>query len=200
MIKNIIFDVGDTLISFRYRDYMRDLGFSDETVEFLVQNMIFTDFWEDMDAGKKDVDEACDFFCKKYPDLKNEIESFWEHIEDIVAEFDFAKPLIMSMKEKGYKVFLLSNYPAQLAELHWPKLSFLPEMDGYIISAKVGIIKPDEKIYRMLMDRYRLHAEECVFIDDNPNNIEAANKLGITGILFTGYEDLKKELDKLGTG
>ena len=198
MIKNVIFDVGDTLIDFRHQEYMHDLGFSEDTIKFLTDNMIFTDFWEQMDRGEKNVDEACDHFCSLYPELKKEIEMFWADTQDIVAEFDFAKPLIMSMKEKGYKVFLLSNYPAQLAELHWPKLSFLPEMDGYIISAKVGIIKPDEKIYRMLMDRYRLHAEECVFIDDNPNNIEAANKLGITGILFTGYEDLKKELDKLG--
>lgn len=197
MYKNIIFDVGDTLISFRYRGYMHDLGFSDETVEFLVDNMIFTDFWEDMDAGKKDMDEACAFFCEKYPDLKNEITAFWTNIEDIVSEYDFAYPLIMSMKEKGYKVYLLSNYPAKLADMHWPKFSFLKEMDGYIISARVGLTKPGEKIFHMLMDRYRMHAEECVFIDDNKDNIDTANRLGITGILFTGYEDLKKELERL---
>ncbi len=197
MIKNVIFDVGDTLIDFRHQDYMRDLGFSEETIRFLTDNMIFTDFWEELDAGKKDMDEACDHFCDLYPDLKKEIKAFWENIEDIVSEFDFSHDLVMSMKEKGYKVFLLSNYPRKLAEIHWPKLSFFPEMDGYIISAKVGIIKPDEKIYRILMDRYRMHPEECVFIDDNPDNINAAKKLGITAILFTGYDDLKKELDRL---
>ncbi len=155
MIKTVIFDVGYTLIDFRHQDYMRDLGFSKETIEFLTNNMIFTDFWEDMDAGRKDMDEACAFFCEKYPDLKNEITAFWTNIEAIVSEYDFAYPLVMEMKEKGYKVFLLSNYPAKLADIHWPKFSFLKEMDGYIISARVGLTKPVEKIFHILMDRYR---------------------------------------------
>ena len=89
-IKNVIFDVGDVLVSFRYRDYMSDLGFPEETVEFLKDNMIFTDFWEGMDLGVRDVADAEDHFSGKYPDLKNEIHEFWTHIENIVAEFDYA--------------------------------------------------------------------------------------------------------------
>ena len=197
MFKNIIFDVGDTLISFGYRPYMHNLGFDDATVDFLTDNMIFTDFWKELDAGKRNVSEACAYFCEKYPDLKNEISLFWENIADIVSEYDFSYPLIMSLKEKGYKVFLLSNYPEELAKVHWTKFSFFKEMDGYIISAKVGMIKPDERIYRILMDRYRMHPEECIFVDDNPDNIEAAKKLGITAIQFTGYENLQKEFEKL---
>ena len=68
--KNVIFDVGDVLISFRYRDYMRDLGFPEETIEFLKDNMIFTDFWVRMDRGDEDVDDACEYFCGLYPELK----------------------------------------------------------------------------------------------------------------------------------
>ena len=163
--KNIIFDVGDVLVNFRYREYMQDLGFSEETIEFLKDNMIFTDFWEEMDCGKKDMDDACEHFCNLYPELKDEITTFWERIEPIVAEYDYAKPLVMMMKEKGYKVFLLSNYPYKLADLHWPQFSFLPEMDGYLISAKAKLMKPDPAFFRMLMDRYRLKAEEC---EDRP--------------------------------
>ena len=192
--KNIIFDVGDVLVNFRYRDYMRDLGFSEETVEFLKDHMIFTDFWEEMDCGKKDVDEASEYFCKLYPELASQITLFWKNIKPIVAEYDYAKPLIMKMKELGYKVFLLSNYPSKLSDIHWPQFSFLPEVDGYLISAKVGLMKPDPAFFRMLMDRYRLKPEECVFVDDNANNIEAAKKLGWTSILFTGYDALMEEL------
>lgn len=196
--KNIIFDVGDVLISFRYRDYMRDLGFPEETVEFLTNNMIFTDFWEAMDRGEKDVGEASELFCDRYPELSQEIRIFWENIRDIVAEFDYARPLVLSMKEKGFRVYLLSNYPEKLADMHWPQFTFLPDMDGYIISAKVKLAKPDPAIFRMLMDRYRMKPEECVFIDDNRDNIQTASELGITSIHFTGYDDLIRELQKIG--
>jgi FMN phosphatase YigB (HAD superfamily) len=97
--KSIIFDVGDTLVNFRHHDYMSDLGFDEETITFLTDNMIFTDFWEDMVRGDKDLDEACEYFCDKYPELKNEITKFWDNIEAIVSEYDYAKPLIMMMKE-----------------------------------------------------------------------------------------------------
>lgn len=192
-IKNVIFDVGDVLVSFRYRDYMSDLGFPEETVEFLKDNMIFTDFWEGMDLGVRDVADAEDHFSGKYPDLKNEIHEFWTHIENIVAEFDYAAPMIRSLKERGYKVFLLSNYPEKLADMHWKRFSFLDAVDGYIISAKVKLAKPDPAIYRMLMDRYRLNADECIFIDDRQNNVDAAKSLGMEAVLFTGYDELPDE-------
>ena len=192
--KNIIFDVGDTLVDFRHHNYMSDLGFDEETIAFLTDNMIFTDFWEDMDRGDKDMDDACGYFCGRYPDLADKITKFWDNIEAVVAEYDYAKPLIMQMKEKGYKVFLFSNYPAKLAELHWTKFSFLPEVDGYLISAKAHLTKPDPAFYRMLMDRYRLKAEECIFVDDNENNIATAANIGWRAIHFTGYDALIEEL------
>ena len=78
-IKNVIFDVGDVLIDFRYRDYMKDLGFGDETVDFLSDNMVLTDFWDDMDLGVRDVDDAEKYFSDKYPDLKDEILEFYSN-------------------------------------------------------------------------------------------------------------------------
>lgn len=195
--KNIIFDVGDVLVSFRYRDYMIDLGFEEDVVEFLTDNMIFTDFWEGMDLGVKDLDDACAYFTDKFPDLKEQIEIFWNNIEDIVGEYDYSNSLINALKDKGYKVYLLSNYPDKLADMHWSQFSFLNDVDGYVISAKVKLAKPDPAIYNLLLDRYGLRADESVFIDDRQVNIDAAEDLGIKGILFTGYDDLKNELKKL---
>ena len=196
-VKNFIFDVGDVLINFRYMDYMRDLGIDEETAVFIRDNIIFTDFWNNLDLGMADVDDAEDMFAEKYPEIKNELHAFWTNIEDIVAEYDYAAPLITSLKEKGYKVFLLSNYPDKLADMHWKCFTFMDQLDGYIISAKVKLAKPDPAIYRMLMDRYRLKAEECIFIDDRQNNIDTAADLGMQTILFTGIDELKEELGEL---
>ena len=197
-ITTIIFDVGNVLIDFRYWEYMEDLGFEEETIGFLKDNMIFTDFWEAMDRGDEDMDEAREFFCERYPELKNEITLFWNNVAEIVAEYDYAKPLLHALKEKGYRVYLLSNYPKKLAELHWAKFTFLSETDGHIISAVERIAKPDPAIYRLLMDRFRIQAEESIFIDDNQNNVEAAKKLGIDAWLFTGYDELMTRMKERG--
>ena len=60
-----------------------------------------------------------------------------------------------------------------------------------------GIAKPDPEIYKLLLSRYDLKAEECVFIDDTEENVLSAKKLGFAGIVFTGYEDAVARLDEL---
>ncbi len=73
MIKNIVFDVGDVLVDFRYKDYMRDLGMDEETVEFLSQNIVLTEFWHELDLGFRTNEEARVHFIGKYPEYKSMI-------------------------------------------------------------------------------------------------------------------------------
>ena len=72
------------------------------------------------------------------------------------------------------------------------------ETTGAIFSYQVKCIKPEAEIYQLLLDRYHLVPQECVFIDDRPENIEAAEKLGITGIQFQNQEQAKSRLLELG--
>lgn len=194
MIKNIVFDVGDVLVAFCYRKYMEGLGFDKETVDFLSENMVLTEFWHELDLGVRTEAEAVETFTKKYPQYKDEIIKFWDNVEFIVEEFDYAAPLVQSLKDKGYGVYILSNYPIETAEKHWPKFKFLPLTDGHIISGYEKITKPDEGIYRLLESRFGIKLTECIFVDDRQVNIDAANDYGMTAILFTGLDDL---LDKL---
>ena len=197
MIKNVVFDVGDVLVAFCYKKYMRGLGFCEECVEFLSDNMVVTEFWHELDQGVKTEKDALEKFPKEFPQYKEEILKFWDNIQDIVEEYDYSEPLICKLKDKGYGVYILSNYPIETAERHWPKFKFLPHTDGHIISAYEKITKPDEGIYRLLESRFGVDLTECVFVDDRQINIDAANALGMTGILFTGYDNLIEELKKL---
>ena len=63
-------------------------------------------------------------------------------------------------------------------------MGFLQEFDGGIFSYEVQSIKPEEKIYRLLLERYRIRPERAVFFDDRPVNVEAAARLGIRGVVF----------------
>ena len=195
MIRNIVFDVGNVLAHFRYREYMRDLGFDSELEEYFVEKVIMSDYWSLMDNGLVDDAMAEEHFRKEMPGYEKELAEFWKDIEHIVSEYDYSEWLVRTLKEKGYKVYALSNYPDKLSDMHWAKFRFLPLMDGYIISAKEKLIKPDPAIYKLLESRFGISLNESIFVDDREVNVEAAEKLGMTGILFTGLEDLKTKLD-----
>ena len=67
-------------------------------------------------------------------------------------------------------------------------------LDGMVISGEEKVAKPDERIYRILLERYNLKAEESLFVDDNPDNLVTAEKLGFKTILFVSAEALRREL------
>lgn len=198
MIKNIVFDVGNVLVHFRWYEYMLDLGISAENAGFLGENMVLTDFWDRMDLGIEDEDKACAYFSEKYPQLKKEIELFWSNMQEIVREYDYSLPLIKELKGMGFSVYLLSNYPPKMAELHWPHFKFRAVVDGEIISGKEKVAKPDHRIYELLCERYGLEKTECLFVDDRKKNVDAAESFGMQGFLFAGKDgreapDLLKE-------
>ena len=197
-IRNIVFDVGDVLVCFRYRDHMRDLGFSEEAVDFLSENMVLTAFWHEMDMGIRSEKDAIEHFTVLYPQYTDEILRFWADTDGLVAEYPYAKPLLKGIKTSGCGVYVLSNYPEELSARHWPKFQFLPEADGYIISALEKLAKPDPRIYQLLFSRFGLTPGECLFIDDRPSNVEAAKNIGMQAVLFTGPEALLRELGALG--
>lgn len=77
------------------------------------------------------------------------------------------------------------------------KMIFLPYVDGAIFSYEHKLMKPDERIYKLLLEKYNLKSDECVFIDDRVENIDSGKRLGIHGIVFENYEQASKELEQL---
>ncbi len=189
-IKNIIFDVGMVLIDFCWARHCRNLGFDEDIIEAFDKNMISSNYWDQMDEGLLSEEEAIAQFVQTMPQYKEQIELFWSQPEGFVEEYAYATPMIQQLKEQGYKIYLLSNYPLGMYRVHWPTFSFFKEVDGYIVSAQECMKKPDERIYRLLCERYHIQAEECLFIDDRQVNVDAAIAVGMDAVLFEGYEQL----------
>lgn len=196
MIKNIIFDVGMVLVDFRWRGLMQDLGFSEETIEKLGKELVMSPMWNELDLGIKPEEEVIENMRRKLPGYEKETKLFFDHLEDIVESYPYAKGWIAALKERGYQVYLLSNYPKSLFTLHTKtKFTFLEPLDGKVVSGFVKMAKPDEKIYQLLLETYGLKPKECVFIDDRAENIAAAKAVGMEGIVFIDYETAKQELE-----
>lgn len=97
-----------------------------------------------------------------------------------------AVALIKDCKQAGHHVYILSNWDAESFEilmLIYPELFNL--FDGIVISGNVGMLKPEDTIYKYLLETYKLEPEQTILIDDQPENISAAQRNGIHGILYT---------------
>jgi len=197
MIKNIIFDIGEVLVDFAWREHMRALGFSEEKISILDERWVGGEMWQELDRGVLSESEAIEAAQRAIPECEEEIRVFWETPDGIIRCREQSAPWLRSLKERGYSVYLLSNYPESFFEAHLKDFTFIPYVDGRVVSCYVKVIKPDERIYRELLDRYSLIPEECVFIDDREENIEGAQKLGINGILFCNMEQAITQLDRL---
>ncbi len=108
--------------------------------------------------------------------------------------------LVEELKDRGeHKLFVLSNLDHETFDhLFEQYADFFSCFDGMVISSKVNKIKPHNAIYEHLLDTYSLDPQECVFIDDQYENITAAQQLGIHGIVYDDHKKLEKALQQLG--
>lgn len=199
MIKNIIFDIGNVLVEFRPEKVFLEIGVSPEKIEGLANATVYSPLWPELDRGIMREEDVFQKMKEASPEYAKEIGLISEKaIEELVHCFDYSADWLKGLQERGYKVFLLSNYPKSFFELHSKKhFSFLPYIDGKVVSAYVNLIKPDIRIYETLLNKYNLKPEECVFLDDREENVEGAEKAGIHGIQFLSYDDANRKLEQM---
>lgn len=197
MIKNIIFDIGQVLAEFRWRSYLKELGIEGERFSRVAKATVEGPYWNEMDRGVMTFSEIVEACVKLDLEMEEQIRLFFSKKTGLVLEYPYAKPWVLSLKQAGFFIYLLSNYGEVYFQCVKENFGFYPCVDGGVISYEVKKIKPEEEIYQLLLERYALIAEECVFLDDREENIEAAKKLGFQVIHFQNYENAKRELNAI---
>lgn len=194
MIKNIIFDFGGVLVDWNphhlYDSYFGDV----DSAEWFLKNICTMDWNVQMDAGKP-FQQGIEEKITEYPKWEREIRLYWERWIDMMGEtipnmYDW----ILQLKQEGYAIYGLTNWSIETFPLVKDKYAIFKLMDGIVMSGEEKVTKPDPKIYNILLDRYQLLPDECVFFDDNINNVIAARHIGIHAIQFQSMEQAKESL------
>ena len=196
-IKTIVFDLGNVLVSWNPANLYRKIFLDETEREHFLQN-ICTMEWHTLQDGGRSPKEGTEALLKQHPGLEEPIRAFygrWPEMFD--GPIDGSVQILRELKEKGYPLYALSNWNKELFDQTVDAFPFLNWFDGKIISSEEGMKKPDENIYRLLFERYHINPREAVFIDDNADNINTAEKLGMKGILFGTPEGLRTELQKM---
>ena len=197
MIKNVVFDISNVLAPFRFKEYLAEKGFDTEMIKRIIKASAMTPYWTEFEKGKITQEEAMDAFISMDPDIADELHQAYDSCSGIMGKYEYTEGWIDSLKGAGYKLYCITNFTPAGYEQCYDCISFVERFDGGIFSFREGIVKPDPEIYRLLLSRYDLKAEECVFIDDTEENVLSAKKLGFNGIVFTGYEDAVSKLKEM---
>lgn len=198
MIRTIIFDIGNVLTVFGWKNFIHSFGFPPETEERVGRATVDNPFWHEFDRGFLSDDEMLAGFINNDPSVEKEIRQIFVSLHGIVTRADYAIPWIKKLKSAGYQVLVLSNFSDKVKRDNEDAMDFLEYVDGGILSYQDGVIKPEPAIYRLLLSRYGLKAEECVFLDDLQSNLDTAAGLGMHTILFRSQEQAQAELLQLG--
>ena len=200
MIKNIVFDVGRVLVDFEPDRVMKEHGFDKDTCEQINKIMFHSPLWNEFDRSVLDAEQILNKFLELLPEKKEQICEIFSHLNEMIKVRDYVCPWITDLKERGYRLYVLSNYAEYTYECTREDLNqFLPYMDGVVFSFQCNLVKPEKAIYQRLLEEYKIKPEETVFLDDREENIEAALNVGMHGIVFKDYEQGKAELEKMFT-
>ncbi|MCK9219209.1 MAG: HAD family phosphatase [Bacteroidales bacterium] len=197
MIKNIVFDFGGVLIDWDPR-YLYEKVFSNKSeMDFFLKNICSPQWNLKQDAGNS-LSDATKELQLQYPGYSKEIEMYYNDWSDmiggeIIENVNLVKPL-----KTRYRIFGLSNWSAETFPIVRNRYSFFKDFEGIVISGQEKLVKPDMEIFKVLLNRYQLQANESLFIDDSLNNINTAKEMRFVTLHLTDDLDLKEQLQKSG--
>ena len=197
-MKTIVFDLGAVLIDWNPRYFHRKIFTDEAEMEYFLTEICNSAWNLQMDAGKTFA-QAGEEWAARYPRYAKQIKAFdagWQEMLGGVIEDSVQ--ILRELKQKGYRVYALTNWSAEKFPIARARFDFLKEFDGIVVSGDEKCVKPQPQIFQILLSRYHLQASNCIFIDDNAANIKGAQALGFDTILFASPEKLRTELRQRG--
>lgn len=182
-MKNIVFDLGGVLFARDKRKWTR------EFTDFF--RFIRTDpmppFWVEYDRGTRSFDQVVEALCDLNDTPRAQCEQYLREAVDRQEPVRATERLVRDLKEAGYKLFVLSNMSREFIDF-LRRVPVYALFDGEVVSCEEGTVKPEPRIYEILLERYGLEPAETLFIDDRAANIAAAGEFGIGGYLFDPHD------------
>ena len=198
MIKNLIFDLGNVLISFKPAEYLTRRKYPEDKKATILAEIFRSREWLMLDNGDISTPEAIEGIAARSSLRKDEIIEIFDRRREILLPITTNLKVVHELKKQGFRLYYLSNFPADLFKeirtVDGNDYSFFKYFDGGLISAEAKLSKPDIRIYRMLLEKYSLLPEECLYIDDLEDNVKSAEAAGMKGIVTFGSEEIEEEI------
>ncbi len=187
MIRNLLFDMGGVLLDFDPDRFVARAGLDAADSAILKNEIFHSAEWVRLDRGNVSEEEAFASMCARIPPrLHKAARLVFDGWDKPRQSFPETTELVRELYGRGYGLYLFSNAGRRHAD-YWPDLPAAPYFgDRLMVSAWHGLLKPEAAFYETGLKRFGLDRRECLFIDDSPTNVEAAQRIGLDGIVYHG--------------
>ena len=197
VIRNIVFDFGGVIVDWNPEYLFKDVFKDKSEMAYFLDTVCTPDWNEKQDAGRS-LSEAIRTLQKRHPKYHNEIRLYYDEWTTMLGGPIEHNVALLPTLKTNYRLFGLTNWSAETFPIALDLYPFFGEFEGIVVSGFEKLAKPDERIYLLLLERYELNADECLFIDDNARNIRAAALLGFHTLHLRNDVNLKEELTRKG--
>jgi 2-haloacid dehalogenase len=197
-ITAVVFDLGGVLVDWNPRYLYRKLFDDDAAMEDFLSRVCTPRWHGETDRGRP-MAEGVRRLIADHPDMATLIEAYETRWAEMFrGTIDGTVEIVRELKTAGHPLYALTNFPADKFDEFEKDFDFLDAFNGILVSGREKLIKPDPRIYRLMLDRFGLEAEKTVFVDDMPVNVDAARELGLHAVRFQSPDQLRGELQRLG--
>jgi 2-haloacid dehalogenase len=194
MKKTLVFDLGGVLIDWDPRYLYRKIFDDEGDIDIFLSEVCNSEWNVKQDAGRA-LAEATAERVALFPEKKPLIEAFYDRWEEMLGgEIGETVDILRELKAKDETLYALTNWSGETFPIALQRFDFLHWFEGTLVSGVEKLAKPDPAIFHLLLNRYKLQAQDCLFIDDSKINIEAASRIGFETHHFTSAQELRQNL------
>ena len=197
-IDTVIFDIGNVLYRWDLRCLFAKLIDDPEELDWFLAHVVTPEWHFQHDAGRPFADMVAER-SREFPVYSDHIRAYSRRFpESIPGPVEGMLDLVRALANRGVPLFAISNFGAESWAQFRPSAPIFDLFSDIVISGEEKLIKPDAAIYELALQRFSRRADQCLFIDDRPENIEAGEAVGIAGHHFTSATSLENKLKALG--
>ena len=192
MIKNIIFDIGGIILEWGNNPLIELLNKTDYEVNKICKIIYGDSRFKECILGNLSQFEYMKQIMNENPKYSDDIKKILseEYQEKALPVIKENLEKVFEFKNKGYKIYFLSNITDVSYNYLKNKLKILDLIDGGVYSFKEHTKKPDKKIFDILIKRYNLNKDETIFFDDSVKNVKSGNEYGIKSYVFESIKNI----------
>jgi putative hydrolase of the HAD superfamily len=200
MIRNVVFDVGNVFVRWSPSEIVRrcfDLATDSDANLKRAETLFRSQIWRRLNLGELTQLEAELAYQTQLGLTQDETQKLFFHVMDHQELIDGTVAIAQRLKQSGYRVFGLTDNVHEIVAYHKTRHRFWELFEGCVVSAEIGLMKPDPAIFRHLLETFELTAAETAFFDDHPLNIDGARSVGMEARLFTTASRCEEDLRAL---
>jgi 2-haloacid dehalogenase len=193
-IDTVIFDIGNVLYRWDLRNLFAKLIADPEELDWFLAHVVTPEWHFQHDAGRPFADMVAER-CREFPEYTDHIIAYSRRFpETIPGPVDGMLEIVRTLSNRGTPIFAISNFGAESWAQFRPTAPIFELFSDIVISGEEKLMKPDAAIFELALKRFSRRADQCLLIDDRPDNIAAGQAAGLAGHHFQDATAFKSEL------